>query len=303
MKRREINVFNISFLDLLSGALGAVIILYVAVPKGKLLEPPPAPPSIDKTEELKAAKDIIAKLEAEVEQLKPRADKMSVLASENDKLKAALQKVTEQAKKIQAKSSTAKVAGEGGFENGFDFKGKNLIFAIDVSGSMSHENRIDEVRAGLKMFITSLSSEYKIDILFFPDAKKNPFRSLWGKLTQVNPKTKREAIRFLNELSPYGSTPTRVTMKHILKNYLDSSDIVLLSDGAPTQFAGDKSFTRPREEKIWEVIRDINYHNQGRVKISTIGVGKDFAEEQNQSNKVIFLKQLAKQNEGFFYSF
>jgi regulator of replication initiation timing len=33
MARREINVFGASFLDLLSGALGAVIILYVIVPK------------------------------------------------------------------------------------------------------------------------------------------------------------------------------------------------------------------------------------------------------------------------------
>jgi len=33
MARKEINVFGASFLDLLSGALGAVIILYVIVPK------------------------------------------------------------------------------------------------------------------------------------------------------------------------------------------------------------------------------------------------------------------------------
>ena len=33
MAKKEINVFNVSFLDLLSGALGAVIILYIIVPK------------------------------------------------------------------------------------------------------------------------------------------------------------------------------------------------------------------------------------------------------------------------------
>jgi hypothetical protein len=32
-KRRQIELFSISFLDLLSGALGAVIILFVAIPK------------------------------------------------------------------------------------------------------------------------------------------------------------------------------------------------------------------------------------------------------------------------------
>lgn len=33
MARKEINIFGTSFLDLLSGALGAVIILFIIVPK------------------------------------------------------------------------------------------------------------------------------------------------------------------------------------------------------------------------------------------------------------------------------
>ena len=39
MKRKEINVFGTSFLDLLSGALAAVIILFVIVPKGVSINP------------------------------------------------------------------------------------------------------------------------------------------------------------------------------------------------------------------------------------------------------------------------
>ena len=34
MKRREIEMFNLSFLDILSGALGAVLFLFIVVPKG-----------------------------------------------------------------------------------------------------------------------------------------------------------------------------------------------------------------------------------------------------------------------------
>jgi len=33
MARKEINVFNVSFLDLLSGALGAVLLLFIVIPK------------------------------------------------------------------------------------------------------------------------------------------------------------------------------------------------------------------------------------------------------------------------------
>ena len=56
-KRREISVFNIAFLDLLSGALGAVIILYIAVPKSKVK----SDPVIEKVPEMKIVEDIKAK--------------------------------------------------------------------------------------------------------------------------------------------------------------------------------------------------------------------------------------------------
>lgn len=45
MKRENIDVFNISFLDLLSGALGAVIFLFIVVPKGEG-EAPAAQPQL-----------------------------------------------------------------------------------------------------------------------------------------------------------------------------------------------------------------------------------------------------------------
>ena len=56
-KRRSIELFSISFLDLLSGALGAVIILYVAIPKQKeIIEPTPVVK--EDTEKIRLASDL-----------------------------------------------------------------------------------------------------------------------------------------------------------------------------------------------------------------------------------------------------
>ena len=64
-RRREVNVFSLSFLDLISGALGAVIILYVAVPKANPLEK-----KLDEVLKNTQAKDSqIAEMKAELEKL------------------------------------------------------------------------------------------------------------------------------------------------------------------------------------------------------------------------------------------
>ena len=49
--RKEINPINVAFLDLLSGALGAVIILFLIIPKAKSPTKNQEPPTKSKTAE------------------------------------------------------------------------------------------------------------------------------------------------------------------------------------------------------------------------------------------------------------
>ncbi|MCB0644939.1 MAG: hypothetical protein KDC44_25005, partial [Phaeodactylibacter sp.] len=56
MAKREVNIFNIAFLDLLSGALAAVLILFIVVPKM----------DVELVEEIEE----LHKLEVEVEEVK-----------------------------------------------------------------------------------------------------------------------------------------------------------------------------------------------------------------------------------------
>ena len=122
-KRRPIEVFSISFLDLLSGALGAVIILYVAIPKNQPITAPTA----------EVVKEIVKEpIKSDIEL---------------DKVRAQLAEVTEKLAFIQLEKEAKEAVGAGGkdLDVGFKFKGKEILFIIDTSYSMIEEDRMGQV--------------------------------------------------------------------------------------------------------------------------------------------------------------
>ncbi len=124
MKRKEINIFGTSFLDLLSGALAAVIILFVVVPKG-VQEDPELVKQVQElktvTNDVKGAieriknsvpKEIFEKIRKEIEdankklsELNNRIDKLEKdikkVSSENTALKKEVQKQQEEIEKLK----------------------------------------------------------------------------------------------------------------------------------------------------------------------------------------------------------
>jgi Mg-chelatase subunit ChlD len=302
MKRRETNVFSIAFLDLLSGALGAVIILFVAVPKSKVEDP--TKKEIKEKEgfarqmTIEAQKDMMSdytailnvkeELEKKVSELE---GKNRELTSKNKQLQAKAKQVNEDKKEARDRK-TASIP----VDVGFKFKGKRIVFVIDVSGSMFMEDKIGQVKAGLKMLITSMGEDFSIDVVHFPDGMAREYRYLWGRPKQMSKRNKQVVYRFLHDLRPWGATPTRATMQFALRNYQDATDIVLLSDGAPTRSNSKQT------DDIYSVISDIKSRNSRGVQINTIGVGSDFLMDTHNP-KYIFLKRVSEQNKGFFVGF
>lgn len=299
MRRKEINIFNISFLDLLSGALGAVIILFIAVPKNK------APESSSKVEqatcsvEKKLLNQCLDELDTKKqniqEGLKSKEElerKVIALTEENKKIKEELKKSAPKTEEIKKDASVK----TGNADVGFKFKGKNIVFLIDVSGSMVGE-KIGQVKAGLKMLIASMGSEYSVDIVYFPHTLSQDYYSLWG-LTQplATMTVKEEVYDFLAKLRPRGNTPTRSALLYALSNYPDATDIVLLSDGLPT-IQGTQQI-----DNYEDLIKDISWHNGKKVQINAIGVGAISFNGQS-SNLYKFLKSLSETSNGFFYGF
>lgn len=276
-KRRAIELFSISFLDLLSGALGAVIILYVAIPKNK----PVTVPKDDVVKEM-LQKDL-ASSQSKVEEL-------------TKQLNEAIQKAAAAQVVTVENPPEDPVAGGANLDIGFKFKGKEIVFIIDTSYSMIEEDRMGAVKAGIKMLLTSLPGNYKIEIIQFPLGERAPFRSMWGDIRDFKAMNKMDAIDFVQALRPSGGTPTRDTLLFVLKNYESISDIVLLTDGAPTYHNSNK------KDDIFEILRLVREANPRKVQINTIGVGSNMLKDQT-SNEYKFLNLLASENKGFFVGF
>jgi hypothetical protein len=273
-KRRPIEVFSISFLDLLSGALGAVIILYVAIPKNQPITAPTA----------EVVKEIVKEpIKSDIEL---------------DKVRAQLAEVTEKLAFIQLEKEAKEAVGAGGkdLDVGFKFKGKEILFIIDTSYSMIEEDRMGQVKAGMKMLITSMAPEYKIEVVRYPYGERAPFKSLWGEAkdnTQIN---QMDIFDFIYTLKPYGGTPTRDVLLFTLKNYPQLSDIVLLTDGAPTFHNSNK------RDDVYDILRVVREGNTSKIQINCIGVGSEMTKDKT-SSRYKFLRALADESGGFFVGF
>lgn len=276
-KRRAIELFSISFLDLLSGALGAVIILYVAIPKNQPKEIP-----IDDTVKEMLQKDLASS--------QSRVDELTKQLNEAMQKIATIKPVEDQTPPEEP------VVGGADLDIGFKFKGKEIVFIIDTSYSMIEEDRMGGVKAGIKMLLTSLPGTYKVEIVQFPLGERAPFRSMWGTIKDFKSMNKTDAIDFVQTLRPSGGTPTRDTLLFVLKNYETISDIVLLTDGAPTYHNSNK------KDDIFEILRLVRESNPRKVQINTIGVGSNMLKDQT-SNEYKFLSLLASENKGFFVGF
>ncbi len=283
-RKKEINIFNISFLDLISGALGAVIILFIAVPKNHAPKEIKKEPTVSKCLNQNNHEESLNKCEKELFVAKSKIENLN---AKYQKLEN--QKETFKKKEIIKPTKTSNNDREFKKQVGFNFKGKNIVFLIDISGSMSGD-KIGQVKAGLKMLIASMDESFHIDVVYFPHAKDNPYYALWSMTQPLQSlSVKEEIYNFLNRLRPRGGTPTMAALSFALTNYKNLSDIVLLSDGAPGDGTKD------------EILKMVKLNNHSNVQINTIGVGKkNFL---SNSDFYEFLKELSGSTKGFNYGF
>jgi Mg-chelatase subunit ChlD len=288
-KRRDSSPFNLALLDIITGALGAVIILYVAVPKANPLE--------DKIEEIQKSveqkEENIKELKAELEQLKVLRASAEKAILENEELK---NQITET--KVEEKEEEKKKDNDGQtLDIGFKFKGRSIVFAIDTSRSMLDEDRMSQVKAGLKMLLLSMPKGYAIDIVQFPNGRRTAYRPLFNQLKPLGIEAKYDAMDFIYSMKPLGATPIRDTLNYVFQNYKDITDIVLLTDGEPSIHES------PIKDDIYDLLSHISKLNGIRkIQINAIGVGQEVLKDKT-GNAYQFLKLLSEQHGGFFVGF
>jgi hypothetical protein len=181
---RDYNIFNISMLDTMTGALGAVMIIMIVLLTQKIgME---SMSCQDIKEELITTSDKLGETTKELAQARQELQKKTkaepgildkvlgitrVMEATADKFKETISKIAEINKEV-FKSSPDKEAVS------FNIP-KKIVMIIDLSGSMSEENnkykedRLSQVKAALKMFIAGMDQDYYIDIVYFPAFPEN----------------------------------------------------------------------------------------------------------------------------------
>ncbi len=146
------------------------------------------------------------------------------------------------------------------------------------------------------MLITSLAPEYKIEVVRYPFGERAPFKTLWGVPRENTSINQMDIFDFIYTLKPYGGTPTRDVLIFALQNYQKISDIVLLTDGAPTLHNSNK------KDDVYDILKNVRTENGNKVQINCIGVGSEMTKDKT-SDRYKFLSALAYESGGFFVGF
>lgn len=187
-----------------------------------------------------------------------------------------------------------------------DITPKEFVFFVDRSGSMSGE-RIKSAKEALKLFLNSLNSDSKINIISF----SNDFISVFTKPEIFNEKNKEKCMLFIDSLYAGGGTELLNCVKDCLTNKIDEKklffkndiDIKLDSNGIVTipnhESANNKKTNSETEEntenddkmeRVYFLLTDgevsntreiINMieHYSRNTRFFTIGIGREVSRE------------------------
>ena len=292
--KKQLQIFSLSFLDVICCGLGAVLIVLLLY-------------SVKLREREKKASEL-EKQNATL--IAANRNHYKILSAVSNKLLAAKAKISDLEKDSVPRSEMAKLKKELKIaENtktilGISISKKKLVFLIDASGSMEYKDRLPEAKGAFKSMISSLDSSYLIDLISYTTKKGRDSLLItpkWHKLASVNSYKKREAMNFVTGIRPVQGTPTMSAVKFVFDNYPDAEAIVLLSDGEPTDFVRQSS--RPASS-VWsssnynweKSAAGIKRANTKSIPIYCIGVGKEMASSYSEARK--FLERVAKESGG-----
>ncbi len=163
---------------------------------------------------------------------------------------------------------------EEGIEDSVQFFGsevfsRNLLFVIDVSGSMQHKDKSEPTTSRVdraKNQLAGAVKKMKKGTLFNIIAFSTGVRTWQKKLVPAHPKTIKQGLTFVENLRANGATHTDDAMEEAFKD-LRVDTILLLSDGQPSK--ANQRGPGNLVEKILKRVADIN--SSRKVRIDTFG--------------------------------
>ena len=278
--KSDIQVFSLSFLDVLSCALGAVLILLVIMP---ISEPKP---------EIKS--EIIAKLKV----------LMSSIISENEVLGEKVEQLkTENIDLRNQKPSEAELESISPSLFGIPLEANYGIFIVDVSGSMSWQG--SNLYNTIESLLTSCDLKY-FRFIFF-DSEVYYSGNYWPHdwLIGSEPNKVKILKTIKNNLADYiisepAGTNSGSALYEALK-YKNADVIYFITDGHPTV----------GEINVDNILSRVRYNNKHSAIINSIMIGLPgttldeygrvvFLPDANPKALYDFLHDLAEQNNGVY---
>jgi Ca-activated chloride channel family protein len=141
---------------------------------------------------------------------------------------------------------------------------KDLIFVIDVSGSMQGE-KIQQAREALRFCVNSLNKSDRFEIISF-STSVNKFQNA---LKEIGVDEIKNALYFIDNLRASGGTNINEALKQALQLKKNDDErptsIVFLTDGLPTE----------GETNIKRILDNLKMEKKDFVRIFSFGVGYD----------------------------
>ncbi len=181
-----------------------------------------------------------------------------------------------------------------------DLKPSNLVFLVDVSGSMADQNKLPLLKESLKMLVKELGEEDRISLVVYASAS--------GVVLESTPASNRTKIfEALDELDAGGSTAGgagiklayKICKKNLIKN--GNNRVILATDGdfnvgtSSTGALVDLITKYRQENDIYLTICGFgmgNYKDDRMEEISNAGNGNYFYIDTKKEAEKVFVKDL-----------
>lgn len=164
---------------------------------------------------------------------------------------------------------------------GVEIKGKNILFVLDKSGSMSAQadggTRLDQLKKEFNEMVDTLGYKVSLGVLWFPENDTYPRTGI----AEASPSFKERLKKHIQGVKETGSTPIGEAMTYAFEEIVEKREIdaiYLLSDGSPNGSA----------DQVQLLIKNLNASYF--IKIHTISLGSESE----------FLKKVASDNYGTY---
>jgi Ca-activated chloride channel homolog len=145
---------------------------------------------------------------------------------------------------------------------------KDVVFAVDTSGSMAENHKLDQARKALLFCLQNLNAKDRFNIVRFSTEAESLFNGL-EKVSQVS---RSKAEEYVKALKPIGGTALHEALMKALEDAKEGREanrpcfIVLLTDGKPT-------IGLTRDDGI---VAEVNTIAKGNaVRLFCLGIGTD----------------------------